>query len=763
MSTVCSKPHLWLTLGLLLILQTANAESSVLSGAVSDSTGQPVPGATVVVIWEETIVAGVAAKADGSFGLILPNHVLGEVTLQVSSVGYETSLRILKLDNLSEPIEVTLADLATQIEGITVHPNRPVELARETMSAAVVASRAQLSLVPTNPVAAIKQPQVSRPGSSHSSQIRVHGTNPVYYLNGLPIGTDPAHYGLFAFIPTLVIERIGFYPLGSPARHRLSAVVELDTREPFGGKTSADAVLSTIEATGAFKLAGERYYVLGSLRKSVLDRLVRNLDISTDRTTLPPTNFQDIFGSAGWKLSDRVRVMVDQYHVRDFLSFNTSEATGSATGVETYQSSQESQVALRLEATTDAWLTRFSVGVRSGSAFYRAIPIQRNGLYAYLTESHVVGYGRSEISWMGDHTSMTAGAEIEADREREFSLEQHNWNFLPPFSSSDNPYVYQQALNETYGDYAAVLRSLNRAAYGSARWEGSRFVFTGSLRLDDYNLLVDGTAWSPRVTIGFKTGAHSLLELRHGRYSQSPIGDILEAYQILFRANVSTLRPIRTILTSIDWRDDHWQLDLFHKHLDNLPVVTPDFENPYEKDGRLAQGVLSARSEGAGRFAGVSAAYQSSDLFGGRADLAVSYAYTHSYMIDHDVVLPYDLDAPHRVNLEVAWHLSPRFDLNTEFQWRSGYPYSPIVYNEAYDESEVFTESYYQSALESENSRRLAAHASLNLAGSYRWDRTELFLSISNLTNRANPIVNSSSGPVYDAGILPMLGVRVRL
>ena len=763
MSTLRQRLPSRLILGLLLTLIAANAESSTLSGTVSDSTGQPVCGATVVVIWEETVIAGTAARADGSFGLTLPSHVRGTVTLQVSSVGYATSTRKIKLDDLDGSIGLTLTDLATQIEGITVHPSRPVELARETINGAAVARRAQMSLVPTNPVAAIKQPQVSRPGSSHSSQIRVHGTNPVYYLNGLPIGTDPAHYGLFAFIPTLVIERIGFYPLGSPARHRLSAVVELDTREPFGGKTSADAVLSTIEATGAFKLAGERFYVLGSLRKSVLDRLVKHFDISTDRTTLPPTNFQDIFGSAGWKLSDRVRVMVDQYHVRDFLSFNTSAATGSSSGIETYQSSQENQVALRLEGMTDRWLARFSVGVRSGSAFYRAVPIQQDGLYAYLTESHFVGYGRSEISWVGDRTSMTAGAEIEADRERKFSLEQHNWNFLPPFSSSDNPYVYQQALNETYGDYTAVLRSVNRAFYGTARWEGSRFMYTGSLRLDDYNLLQNRTVWSPRTTVGFRTGARSLLEFRYGQYSQSPIGDILEAYQILFRANVAILSPIRTTLTSLDWRGDQWQIGLFHKHLDNLPVVTPDFENPYEKDARLAQGILSARSEGAGRFAGASIAYQKSDLVGGRADLSVSYAYTHSYVIDHDVVLPYDLDSPHRINLEVAWHFSPRINLSTEFQWRSGYPYSPIVYNHAYDGSEVFTESYYQAALEQENSRRLAAHASLNLAGSYRWDRTELFLSISNLTNRANPIVNSSSGPVYDAGILPMLGVRISL
>ena len=745
---------------MMLLTITAAAGPTLLTGTVIDSDSHPIPGATVLVLSADSALTGTATDTDGSFRFALTVLPTDPLELQVSSVGFATVTVVFKTDGI-EPLRVVLEEEAAPVGDITVRPDRPLESTREIIDNVEIEREAQTSLVPTNPIAAINQPQVSRPGSTHSSQVRVLGTNPVYFLNGLPIGTDPAHYGLFAFIPTSVIDRIGFYPLGSPVRHRLSAVVEMDTYEPFGGESSANLVLSTIEATGAFKWSNDRYYVLGSLRKSVLDRIVNHLDVSTDRTTLPPTNFQDVFGSVGLKLSDRVRLMIDQYHVRDFLSYNTTSVTGANAGVDTYVSSRESQIAVRLEALGESWLALASGGIRSGAHHYKAAPIQDDGVHAYLNEEYLVGYGRTELTLVGGPARATVGAEIEADYSREFNLDQQNWNFMPPFSSSDNPYVYQQALNEIYGDYADTMRSVNRAVYGSIDCDGDRFVGSAGLRADDYSLLQSATVWSPRVSFGVKLGERSLVEIRTGLYSQSPITDILEPYQILFRANVGYLRPIVTRLSSMDWRNDRWRLSLFHKTVKQLPVIAPDFENPYGKDGRLAQEFLTARSEGSAEFTGFSVSFHKSGLLNGRADLDLSYAFTRSFKTDHEVVLPYDLDSPHRLDVRVAWDLSPAFRLGTSLQWRSGYPYSPVLYDRSVDSSDAFTESYYQAALEQENSQRLAAHASLNVSASYSWEKTELFATISNLTNRANPIISSSSGLIYDAGILPMIGLRI--
>jgi hypothetical protein len=38
-----------------------------------------------------------------------------------------------------------------------------------------------------------------------------------------------------------------------------------------------------------------------------------------------------------------------------------------------------------------------------------------------------------------------------------------------------------------------------------------------------------------------------------------------------------------------------------------------------------------------------------------------------------------------------------------------------------------------------------------------------LYLNVANVTNRSNPIINTADGFVYDAGILPSLGLRYQL
>jgi hypothetical protein len=39
---------------------------------------------------------------------------------------------------------------------------------------------------------------------------------------------------------------------------------------------------------------------------------------------------------------------------------------------------------------------------------------------------------------------------------------------------------------------------------------------------------------------------------------------------------------------------------------------------------------------------------------------------------------------------------------------------------------------------------------------------SELFFSVANLTNHANPMINTAGGFIYDAGLLPSIGFRQR-
>jgi hypothetical protein len=749
---------------LLALLFPAVGQSTSVSihGLVRAEDGHSIPGATVIVQDTGIVVAGVATDKTGCFDLRLSQNPSGPVELRVSSVGYKTQTQRIPIDRLHDAVTVSLTEVTVEVPGMTVTPTYfglPQQIIRQD---AVVARAAQ-SLVMTNPIAAIKQPQVSRVGSNLSSQIRVYGTNPVYSLNGLPIGTDPAHYGMFSYVPASIVDKMEFEPLGTPADQQLPSVVEFGTAELFGQGSNADLTLSTIEATGTFSLATDRLYTQGSLRKSVLDRLVNQLDISTDRATLPPTNFQDVFGTFGIKLSRTTRLMIDHYQVRDFLSYNSSNVA-DVTSIDTYQATREQQFGVRLEDRRSNLITHAALSSRRGTRDYKATPnndAPTETIRVNLNEDYRTDFGQvgADLNW--SHLLLKAGLETEKDRYRDYFLSQHNWNFLPPFANTDNPFIYQQALNDTYGECAGDARQSRTSSFFSGEMPVGAASLTLGIRQDNYTPLADGKQLSYRTRLGWALGSRTNVSLSWGTYSNSPLDNVLESYQVMIRTNLDRLSPVLTELGSLQIGYGGFNAGVFTKTLDNLPVVSPDFNDITASTGTIDRDFIAITSEGTARFDGFFATLEQAHLLGDRLGLTLSYAYTVSRYCDHGVITRYDLDVPHRFQMQIDYRCTKKLNLGAELQIRSGYPYSPLRTNWSRNESDLYRWEYYRAALEDDNSLRFTTNAYLNLSSSYRMNRVELLLSVSNVTNRSNPVVNSSAGLIYDAGILPMLGVRM--
>lgn len=758
-------------LSILIVALASGAESTTatttrLLGKVTDTTGRPLAGATVIVLKDGLVLTGIATDADGSFDFHVENSGGATLQVRVSSVGYHTRTIQTIASQQADEITISLSEKMVTVGLVTVSPTHRLLERSLTLQRQTVAAAAEASLVPTNPIAALKQPSVSRAGSAHSSQIRVHGTSPVYYLNGMPIGTDPTHYGLFAIIPSSVIDQISFHPMGSPAEYRLATVVGFNTAKPFGRKSRGEMILSTVEATGSFSVANERYYAVGSVRKSVLDHLVQYLNVSSDRATLPPTNFQDVFASVGVKLTPGVQLMFDHYQVRDYLSYNTGAVTNSGIGINTFQSSQENLYAMHLVGHSSRSLVKATAALRTGRRRYRAEPsggLATSGICVDISERYTVAYTRLQATIALGNSELTTGFEAEFDSPREQSLNQQNWNFLPPFSNTDNPYVYQQALNESYGNYQSVLKSSSRATYVSMATNVGPWSIVSGLRFDQFSPLRDGNCLTVRASATTMLGPETQIRAVYGSFASTPLDNILEPYQILIRADLDRLSPIRTSLISLDLAHHFLTLNLFHKRLDKLPILVPDFGSLYTADGDLLAGFLTVRSVGAARFSGGSIAAEQPHLGGGPISLTASYAYTRAYQIDHALMMPHELHSPHRVRLGASYEPSPRLTLGAELTARSGYPYSPIRQATTSDETAIYTNSYYASVRAAENSLRFATSAGLNLRLRYQVGRIDLMLSLSNITNRANPIINASSGQIYDAGIMPMLGLKYQL
>ena len=446
------------------------AANRQIRGTVLDSKDQPIWGATVVLRGSGEAIAATPTDSLGDFRFLLSDSEEFD-SLVISAIGYQTLRISLTHQAVLERLSVHLAESTIELRGMSIRASRDRALNSAELSAEQIREASSNSLVPGNPAAALITPQLARIGSNHSSQIRVSGSAPVYYLNGSPIGSDPNHFGAFSVVPGAVVRpcdscRRG--PMSPSVRHRPSISAPCRLRTKLSGSLN----LSTIEADAFFKVGNSRFFALGSLRKSTLDKLVNQFDISTNRRTIPPTNFQDIFASAGVRLSPIYQLQIDQYQVRDFLSYNTASAGSEIPSTQTLQATQENYLGIKLHRTSARCICRPRRPIKSSIRQYVAEPqeeVTAGESRIDLSDSSRSILARMQSDFDFGRTRAIAGIELASDTRDRVHLHQINWNLQPPFTCTDNPFIYQFALNETFGHYSGDNRQNQLAGFFSPR------------------------------------------------------------------------------------------------------------------------------------------------------------------------------------------------------------------------------------------------------------------------------------------------------
>ncbi len=104
---------------LLLLVSTAVAAQTQVSGTVTDANGQPVPGANVVI--DNT--TGTVTDFDGNFSL--NTSKTPPFTITVSSVGLET--KSVSVTSAMQSLRITLGETTTQLDEIVVSASRMAE------------------------------------------------------------------------------------------------------------------------------------------------------------------------------------------------------------------------------------------------------------------------------------------------------------------------------------------------------------------------------------------------------------------------------------------------------------------------------------------------------------------------------------------------------------------------------------------------------------------------------------------------------------
>ncbi len=768
MARACSKYIQLLGAAVLVVLVgsplQAAKKSYHITGLVTDTANRPIIGATVYLYTDSVSLYGCATDTAGNFSVRVSLASLDTLYLRVSSIGYERTTMPVVFAGGQDSLTfvIRLRPRLVEVEAVQVTPKQSAPTPFAYIKHKQLLAESQKSLIPTNPTSAIKEPQVIREGSNLSSKINVNGTHPTYYLNGTEIGVNPNHYGVFSIIPASVLGRMSFSLHGTSARYPTPSVVELKSGSPFEQGLNGEMSISLIEATGVFSVGTPRYFVLGSLRKSVLDKLVRQFDIHSDRRTLPPTNFQDVFVSAGLKMSPRDYLYWDQYHVRDYLSYSTGATAHNPGGVNTFLHTQEWFHSLRWEGKYDKVLVEASLAVKSGYEEYRAQPpvtMTSPGIELDLEVEKQVNIGKLDLTLPAGTGLLTVGGEVEYVSRSKIRLAQQNWNFQPPDANSDNPFLYQKELNQLYGSYEGQRQDIDNALYVSFEQSWKRLHWEGGVRWQQFHSLQESSQLLYRNRLSLSLSPSVRVGVFVGNYAEHPAAKILEPYQVLIHHDYSLLKPLRTDLTSVEFTVGGVEASLFAKRIRQVPAPTPDFEQ-VTPNGEVQEGFLTMRSVGELSFFGFSMAWKKKHFLSPRLDISTFYGYTQARKTVEGITVPYELNAPHKFHAQATYRAGQVVSFGSELNVRSGFSYTPSGWVLSYAEADRYSEDYYKRALSRENSERFPVNASLNVHVNFTFNDVELYATIANLTNHANPIINTSDGYIYDAGILPSIGFR---
>ena len=192
------KHYLFLSLFGFLILQMGFAQQKTITGSVTDESGLPLPGATIVI---ENTIKGVTTDFDGNFSIIASE---GDVLL-FSYVGYANQQLVVS-DSDTYAIQMQLGNKLSEVIVTalgSVKENRSVGYAVQTVDGNDINNANETNIVNSlqGQIAGV-QIQGSPSTLGGSSRITIRGSNsflgnnePLFVIDGVPIDNSNFSFG----------------------------------------------------------------------------------------------------------------------------------------------------------------------------------------------------------------------------------------------------------------------------------------------------------------------------------------------------------------------------------------------------------------------------------------------------------------------------------------------------------------------------------------------------------------------------------------
>ncbi len=755
-----SKFTLFLLISMTFI-NSANTEaaSGSIEGQVIDVFENQIIGATVLLLDNNTIVKGIATDEDGRFFFSYKDA--NSLTIQVRAIGYNNSL--LKVNN-KKTILVKLDKAIINLAPISVLSTIDKSTEVTIISQKQFEQRSKNSIITNNPINALKQPQMLKQGSALSSKLRINGTAPSYYFHNSPIGYDPNHYGMFSVIPASVVSSIKFYPNGSPAEYQLPTVIDLLPKKNFDEHLTKSAQFSLVQSTGTFSYGQKNFYTIATVRKSVLDKLIKYFDVESNRRTIPPTNFEDIVISTGYKLNSKSTLYIDQLYTRDYLAYNTGATSNNKFGLNTYQHTKTSFIGLSYQYAGNNSLLKIKLSNKNKNEEFEATPPFENlqGLDLLLSESNNQYAGKVTLSNYFNNIDITNGFEFDYSPNRKTELAQINWNHKSPDATSNNPFAYQYEMNQLFSHLSFSSNDYTVSLFSQFKYENSKIKINSGFRLEKYAHLKEKLSMLYRQRLTYVFTENNSISIFAGSFAESPVKNILENYQVLTRLFQSELSPQLTNLLSLTYQQSNLKFSVFTKQINNIASPHIDYSKVISKK-QVTDGFITMQSNGSLDFIGGDISYDKKNFLFSNLDMYTFYGFTKASKESDGYKSLYELNAPHKFMVELTYQKSNNVSFGTELNYHSGFAYTPYIEQYHYTKDERYKKSYYDYLRSFENSEKFPAYYSLNLFLNYTFSDKELNFSISNLTNRANPVVHTSDGYIYDPGVMPSIAFNWKL
>lgn len=734
----------------------------VVRGLVTDTAGAPIGGATVTALDAGIKLAVTECSQTGRFSLTVAVLPATAVTIRATAVGFQDGLVTVTASQDTLSVTIICPSKIIERSGIEVTAARPDVVSAYRWTSAQIERGAFNSVVQSNPLAVVRHPQMAHFGLNLASQFRIDGSIPRYYLNGMPIGADPTHFGIFAVVPAPAVSELYFSPQGTSAVYPVPSVIDFRSTSQFTPKHQGEASLSVVDATASYLWSTERYFASATVRRSLMDKLASQVNLGSSRHEIPVPDFTDLFLGLGLKLSNRLQLLYDQYHVSDALEYALSQKSGAEGEVVTNQESSEDHASAKLAYASGDWYGSGSVGFRNGHRTFMAYPtvFQNGDLFANFGERYRNYQANGDIGYAHGIIDLKAGVQYEAIPNMELHLRQNYWNLLSPFAHSDNLNLFQSAVNEFYAVYDGSIGGYSDGVYASGAIRLGRFLLENGVRYETISYLKRPNALATRHALKITTGDNSDLKLFYGTFFETPITTAMESYQVPVRIDLVNLLPIKTWLATCSYRYGPVTVEALDKEISNQPVLTPDFSHIWIDtvhqsfwDPRF----LQVHSAGKSTFTGISVALDLPHVLSPQMDCYFSYAYSRARKIIDGVDMPHDLDAPHRLVAQLDYRINRAFQLGGEWQIHTGYPYSP---HRSYILGYGSHIPQYLEDLQEQNTLRFPVNASLNIHASWVFGRASVYLAIINVTNHANAMISSGTDLIYDSGLIPNIGFR---